>query len=136
MCDKKTWIEIISNANIWEDARGYLQSNKNYFQNLIDNLIENCDDYASNNTLISKKEDFIYSIVEGHLEWIIDDLENPEEIEFNSSKYDENDIYELYTSYCCIYRELCKSTESLPVNDEIKEIYKDYFNAFAEDYCP
>jgi hypothetical protein len=135
MCDKTTWIEIISNSNIWEDAKVYLKNNKKYFEELINNLILECDDYASKNTLLSKKEDFIFSIINGHFDWIIDDLENPEEIEFESSKYDENDIYELYTSYCCIYKKLSTSVNSLNIAPQVKEIFIDYFDAFSNDYC-
>jgi hypothetical protein len=58
MCDKKTWIEIISNANIWEDARKYLLENKNLFEIKINDIISICDDYASNNRLNLKKESF------------------------------------------------------------------------------
>jgi hypothetical protein len=135
MCDKTTWIEIISNSNIWEDAKVYLKNNKKYFEELINNLILECDDYASKNTLLSKKEDFIFSIINGHFDWIIDDLENPEEIEFELSKYDENDIYELYTSYCCIYKKLSTSVNSLNIAPQVKEIFIDYFDAFSNDYC-
>jgi len=135
MCDKTTWIEIISNSNIWEDAKAYLENNKNYFEKLINNFILNCDDYASKNTLLSQKEDFIFSIIHGHFDWIIDDLENPEEIEFESSKYDENDIYDLYTSYCCIYKELSISVNLLNIDPQIQEIFIDYFDSFADDYC-
>jgi len=136
MCDKATWIEIISNSTIYEDAKAYLEKNKDYFEKLINNFILECDDYASNNTLLSKKEDFIFSIIHGHFNWIIDDLENPEEIEFESSKYDENDIYELYTSYCCIYRQLSNSINSLNIDNRIQEIFIDYFDSFSLDYCP
>ena len=135
MCDKTTWIEIISNSNIWEDAKIYLENNKNYFEELINDLILECDDYASKNTLLSKKEDFIFSIINGHFDWIIDDLENPEEIEFESSEYDENDIHELYTSYCCIYKKLSASVSLLDIDSQIKEIFIDYFDAFSNDYC-
>lgn len=135
MCDKTTWIEIISNSNIWEDAKAYLENNKDYFEKLINNFILNCDDYASKNTLLSQKEDFIFSIIHGHFDWIIDDLENPEEIEFESSKYDENDIYDLYTSYCCIYKELSISVNLLNIDPQIQEIFIDYFDSFADDYC-
>ncbi len=135
MCDKTTWIEIISNSNIWEDAKAYLENNKDYFEEIINTSILNCDDYASKNTLLSQKEDFIFSIIHGHFDWIIDDLENPEEIEFESSKYDENTIHELYTSYCCIYKELSDSVHLLNIDEKIQEIFIDYFDSFSEDYC-
>jgi hypothetical protein len=135
MCDKTTWIEIISNSNIWEDAKSYLENNKDYFEKLINTFIFECDDYASKNTLLLQKEDFIFSIIHGHFDWIIDDLENPEEIEFESSKYDENDIYELYTSYCCIYKKLSTSINSLNIDPKIQEIFIDYFDSFTDEYC-
>ncbi|NOZ91429.1 MAG: hypothetical protein GXO60_09115 [Epsilonproteobacteria bacterium] len=135
MCDKKTWIEIISNSNIWEDARKYLLNNKSSFEKKINDIILTCNDYASNNRLELQKEDFVLSIIDGHFNWIIDDLENPEEIEFNSSKYDEETIYELYSSYCCVYKELSVYINTLHLDKKIKEIFIDYFNAFAEDYC-
>lgn len=78
---------------------------------------------------IDSEEDFKDSVLQ-HIEWILADMYNPEKINFD--KYNASSLKNVPQAYCDIYKNIIELTNN--IDEEIKEIWHDYFNSFRKIY--
>jgi len=112
-----------------KNAIFFLQKNKENMVNLAINTIRKSKEYSileQNNDL----EIFKDSIINGHIEWIIEDLYNPEKVSFN--KFNIHSIKNMPKAYYSIYIYLSEYIENTSIPTNSKEILKDYFLAFSK----
>jgi len=125
--------EALEMINIVRKTIKYLKENKNILvENGLKEILSNEKIYLkklqSNNNL----ENFKKSIINGHFNWILDDMYNPSEVDFN--EYNKNSLFTFSKAYCDFYKSLNQNIDIIK-DEEIKEVLQDYFYAFSEMYC-
>lgn len=78
---------------------------------------------------IKNSDDFKDSVLQ-HIDWILADMYNPEQIDFN--EYNTDSLKNVPQAYCDMYKHIIQLTNDN--DEEIKEIWHDYFNSFRKMY--
>jgi len=130
MCDKALYDGFDDNDAVREAIK-YLENNKaKLVKEALSQIINSKPSYIKR--LNNNIQKFEYSITNGHIQWILEDLYNPDEVDFN--KYNTSFVKDTPKAYCDIYKKLIELTNK--IDEETKEILHDQFNAFADMYCP
>ena len=123
--------DIFEAIETTKETINYLKKNKIEMIDLaVHNIQENNKEYISKLEIDNNVEIFKDSIIEGHIQWIIEDLYNPSSISFN--EFNIYTIKNIPQAYYDIYTSLDKHINNSSVSQGSKEILKDYFSALSE----
>ena len=134
MC-KETLYDAQEDIEYLRLAIAFLKKEQKKEQSIIDKgineLLTSEKGYVTKLKRDNNLEKFKYSIVHGHINWILDDINNNYKSSF--SEFNKSEVSSLSRAYRDIYTYLEK--EYIPtVNKNVNNILKDYFHSLAEIY--
>lgn len=122
---------IFSEIESIKETINYLKKNKIEIVNLaIKDIKKNNKSYILELEKNDNFEIFKHSIIEGHIQWIIEDLYHPNSVSFND--FNIYSIKNIPQAYCDIYLSLDKHINNSSLSRNSKEILEDYFLALSE----
>ena len=126
--------EALETIKTIEKAINYLEKNKiQIVEEAVSYIMKENKSYITKLKQNNNIKKFKESIIDGHIQWIIEDLYNPDEINFN--KYNNLSLKNIPQAYCDVYTYLNESINQTNISKDIQEILQDYFNAFSNIYC-
>jgi len=136
MC-KETLYDAQDDIEYLKLAIAFLKKEQKKEQSIIDigikEILNSDKGYVNRLKRDNNLEKFRYSIVYGHINWIINDMNN--NYKSNFSNFNESEVTTIPRAYSAIYTYLEEYIDRITdINDKVKIILKDYFHSLAEIY--
>ena len=133
--EKESLEKALKYIESMEMAIKYLEENKVKLVNdAVDYIISTDSNYLKGLRKNDNLKLFKKSIIDGHIQWIIEDIYNPEKVDFTN--YNLSFVKSTPQAYCNIYKYLSKNIKNNSnLSKNTKNILQDYFTSFFNLYC-